>query len=71
MSEAAGAKLLAGFRGRPPADRTALIELATKFAVWIEALDDTVAAVDLNPVMVLPAGRGVKIADATLEFSES
>ncbi len=71
VSEAAGAKLLAGFRGRPPADRTALIELATKFAVWIEALDDTVAAVDLNPVMVLPAGRGVKIADATLEFSES
>jgi acyl-CoA synthetase (NDP forming) len=60
-------KLLAGFRGRPPADRAALVKLIADFAHFVEGLSDEVVAVDLNPVMVLPQGRGVTIVDATIE----
>jgi acyl-CoA synthetase (NDP forming) len=62
-------KLLAGFRGRPKADRAALIKLVADFAALVERLGDNIAAIDLNPVMVLPEGRGVKIVDAAIEFT--
>jgi hypothetical protein len=61
--------LLAGFRGRPPADRGALIKLLADFAALVERLDERVAAIDLNPVMVLPDGGGAKIVDAGLELA--
>jgi succinyl-CoA synthetase beta subunit len=60
-------KLLAGFRGGPPTDRSALVKLITDFTHFIEGLRDEVVAIDLNPVMVLPRGHGVKIVDATIE----
>ena len=60
-------KLLAGFRGRPPADRTALVNFIVDFARFVEGLSDDIVAVDLNPVMVLPQGRGVTIVDAAIE----
>jgi len=63
-------RLLAGFRGRPKADRAGLIELVSDFGRFVERLGDDVAAVDLNPVMVLPEGRGVKIVDAAIEFAK-
>jgi hypothetical protein len=60
-------RLLAGFRGRPPADRSALVNFIVEFSRFVEGLDDEVLAVDLNPVMVLPQGRGVTIIDAAIE----
>lgn len=60
-------KLLAGFRGRPPADRTALVNFIVDFARFVEGLSDDIGAIDLNPVMVLPQGRGVTIVDAAIE----
>lgn len=63
-------RLLAGFRGAPKADRAGLIELVGDFGRFVERLGDDVAAVDLNPVMVLPEGRGVKIVDAAIEFAK-
>jgi len=63
--------LLGGFRGRPVADRTALVELIVDFARFIEQLGDDVVAVDLNPVMVRPRGRGVTIVDAAIERAGS
>src|SRR6185295_1616449 len=60
-------KLLAGFRGRPPADRMALVNFIADFARFVEGLGDDILAVDLNPVMVLPQGRGVTIVDAAIE----
>jgi succinyl-CoA synthetase beta subunit len=60
-------KLLGGFRGRPPADRPALVRFIADFARFVEGLSDEIVAVDLNPVMVLPVGRGVTIVDAAIE----
>jgi acyl-CoA synthetase (NDP forming) len=65
----AASRLLAGFRGRAPADRAALVALIADFADIVAGLDDGVVAIDLNPVMVLPAGRGVTIVDASIEFN--
>jgi acetyltransferase len=61
--------LIAGFRGRPPADRPALVKLLVDFARFCEGHADEVQAIDLNPVMVLPNGRGVCIVDAAIERS--
>jgi acyl-CoA synthetase (NDP forming) len=60
-------KLLDGFRGRPPADRAALVKFIVDFARFVEGLGNDVTAVDLNPVMILPQGRGVTIVDAAIE----
>jgi ATP-dependent exoDNAse (exonuclease V) alpha subunit len=60
-------KLRAGFRGRQPADRTALLHFIVDFARFVEGLGDEVVAVDLNPVMVLPRQRGLRIVDALFE----
>jgi acetyltransferase len=62
-------KLLAGFRGRRPADRAALVKLIADFAALVQRLDERTAAIDLNPVMVLPEGRGAKIVDAGIELA--
>jgi hypothetical protein len=32
-------------------------------------VEEPVAAIDLNPVMVLPRGKGAVIVDATIEFA--
>jgi hypothetical protein len=60
-------KLLAGLRGRPAADRAALARFIVDFGRFVEGLADDIVAVDLNPVMVLPRGRGVRIVDAAFE----
>lgn len=60
-------KLLAGFRGQPPADGDALAGLIVDFAAFVMRLPPTVVAVDLNPVMVLAGDRGVRIVDASIE----
>jgi acyl-CoA synthetase (NDP forming) len=60
-------RLLGGFRGRPIADRAALVKLIADFAHFVEELGDDVVAVDLNPVIVRPRGRGVTIIDAAIE----
>jgi phosphopantothenate synthetase len=43
------------------------VQLITDFAHFVEELSDDVVAVDLNPVIVRPRGRGVTIIDAAIE----
>jgi acyl-CoA synthetase (NDP forming) len=56
-------RLLAGVRGAPAADRTALVDAVLALAA---AVDGWPAGfeLDLNPVAVLPAGQGVRVLDA-------
>ncbi len=58
------ADLLCGFRGRPPADREALVDLILRFAGLVACFGDRLAEIDLNPVIVGPTG--VEIVDALI-----
>ncbi|GAC1328017.1 MAG: acetate--CoA ligase family protein [Beijerinckiaceae bacterium] len=64
LAELKGTPLLKGFRGAPPADVPALASLIARVSAIAEALGDAVAEIELNPVIVYPAGQGVTIADA-------
>ena len=61
------ARLLGGFRGKPPADMAALRDLVLRVSMLADALPD-VRELDLNPVMVLPKGAGCQIVDARVRL---
>ncbi|MDI6025667.1 acetate--CoA ligase family protein [Corticibacterium sp. UT-5YL-CI-8] len=58
------AQLLAGYRGAPAADTDALADLMVALSDAALRYDDALEAIDLNPVAVLPKGRGVRLLDA-------
>ncbi|WP_202865376.1 acetate--CoA ligase family protein [Ornithinimicrobium sufpigmenti] len=59
------AMLLGGVRGRPPADRAALVDTIVRLADLAATLPAD-AELDLNPITVLAEGDGVRILDAAL-----
>ncbi len=61
--------LLEGFRGAAPADLPALARLVSQVSRLAHAGRATVAELELNPVIVHPAGRGCTVADALLVLS--
>jgi acetyltransferase len=69
ISEVRGARLLGGFRGRPPADIPALARALVSISHLGLQLEGQIAELDVNPLMVLPAGEGVKAADALVVLS--
>jgi acetate---CoA ligase (ADP-forming) len=60
-----GFPLLSGFRGAKPADIDALEELLLRLS-WLTRAVPEIAEIDLNPVRVFPAGRGVSVVDARI-----
>jgi acyl-CoA synthetase (NDP forming) len=64
IAEVKGARLLRGFRGRPAADLAALAETLVRVSYLALHLEGHLAELDINPLMVLPSGQGVKAADA-------
>ena len=48
-------RLVEGFRGAPPADRSALVDLVHRLSLLAEELPE-VAELDLNPVLALAQG---------------
>lgn len=60
------APLLAGYRGAPPADHQALVEMIVTLSRLAVTEGDGIEAIDLNPVSVLPVGQGVRILDALI-----
>ena len=68
ISEVKGARLLEGFRGRPAADISALADTLVRVSHLGAQLEGSLAELDINPLMVLPAGQGVKAADAVAIF---
>jgi len=63
------APLLDGYRGAPEADVPALAVLVSLVSRLAHAGRDAVAELELNPVIVHPAGQGCTIADALLVLS--
>lgn len=58
------ARLLTGFRGQEPLDVDALVDLVEAVSALAAEHTAEILAIDLNPVRVLPAGRGVAVLDA-------
>jgi acyl-CoA synthetase (NDP forming) len=61
-------KLLAGYRGKPPADVAALVETALACTRYAAANVDKLLEFDINPVIVRPAGRGAVAVDALIRM---
>jgi acetate---CoA ligase (ADP-forming) len=58
--------LLDGFRGRPKVDVEALVSSIVAFSVMAAQLGEHLIEAEINPVFVLPAGRGVRAADGVV-----
>jgi acyl-CoA synthetase (NDP forming) len=61
-----GAQILGPYRGAPPSDTGALVELMVRLSQLAEDHCDEIAAIDLNPVIVHTEGQGVSLADALI-----
>jgi acyl-CoA synthetase (NDP forming) len=60
-----GSKLLEGWRGAPAADRDALEQAILRLSQLVGEVPE-LAELDLNPLKVLPAGRGCMVVDARI-----
>ncbi len=69
IAELRGSALLRGARGRPPADLRALADALVRVASLAEAHRDRLRALDINPLLVLPEGRGVVAVDWLIELA--
>lgn len=65
------APVLAGARGRPPADITALADTIAKLSALAAALGPRLAELDINPLLVREAGAGVIALDARATLAAS
>lgn len=61
-----GARLFGAFRGAPAADIDALVSLMVKLSQFAADHADTIAEIDLNPVIVHAEGDGATIVDALI-----
>jgi acyl-CoA synthetase (NDP forming) len=66
LDQLKGAALLDAVRGEPAADRDALARLMVALSRFAADHADSIAEVDLNPVIVHPAGEGLTIVDALI-----
>jgi acyl-CoA synthetase (NDP forming) len=63
-----GRALLRGARGRPPADVAGLEQAILHLGELAMAAAGRLAALDINPLLVLPDGQGVLALDALIEL---
>lgn len=63
------AAILKGARGRPEADIDALARLLSRLSVFAVKAGPKLASIDLNPVVVMPAGKGAYALDALIEIA--
>ena len=66
IGELKTAALFKGFRGAPLADVEALARAIVRLSDFAMAAGDSLQSVDLNPFVVMPAGRGVAALDAVI-----
>jgi acetyltransferase len=61
------AALLDGYRGAPRADRVALASVIQRVSALVEVVPE-LRELDLNPVQVLPEGRGAVVVDGRMRI---
>jgi acetate---CoA ligase (ADP-forming) len=64
-----GFPLLDGVRGRPRADVPALARALSSLSAFADAAGPRLLSVDVNPMLVLPEGKGCFAADAVIEVA--
>jgi acetyl coenzyme A synthetase (ADP forming)-like protein len=68
LRELRASKLLDGYRGSTPADRAALEAVILRISALTEAVPELLE-LDLNPVKVLPPGRGTIVVDGRMRLA--
>ena len=66
IAETRGAAMLGSIRGRPAADVASLVACLEGLADFAQCNADVLDEIDLNPIKVLPAGRGCVVVDALI-----
>lgn len=67
LRELRGFALLDGARNRPKADVAAVVDTLMRLSALAVSRVDDLAELDINPLAVLPAGRGVRALDALVK----
>jgi acetate---CoA ligase (ADP-forming) len=62
-----GAPLLRGYRGRPPADAEALVDVICRVADAVGASGGRIQEFEINPLIVYPEGEGVLALDLLIQ----
>lgn len=60
-----GAKLLKGFRGEPPSDMDAIADALMRLSQLVTDFAE-IEEMDINPLIVLPEGKGARVVDARI-----
>jgi len=66
LNELRGRDILNGVRGSPPVDIDALVDVIVRLSWLIKDHASVISEVDINPLFVRPAGKGVVAADALI-----
>ena len=64
-----GITLLRGFRGEPPSDIDAIIQSLQRLSQLVTDFPE-IEEMDINPLIVLPAGSGARVIDARILLGE-
>jgi len=65
-----GYTILKGVRGRNPADTQAIATVLMKTALLAQELQEVVAEIDINPLIVMEDGKGATAVDALVLLHE-
>jgi acetyltransferase len=70
VKEIKGYPILTGVRGKRPCDIEAIVDVLLKISKLAKDWEDTIAEIDINPLIVLDKGRGVKALDALVVLKQ-
>jgi len=66
IDEVRGRALLDGTRGQPAADIDALAQALSQLSVYAAVYGNRIESIDINPLLVMPNGKGVFAIDALM-----
>lgn len=63
--------MLKAFRGKPEADIDGIVDTLLRISNLVRDLEEIVVEIDINPLIVLDKGKGVKVADALFVLADN